>query len=420
MAIHQAPPISETVAARVTPPGRGAVATIRLRGRLELVDAEPALFRAANGLPLHQQPLGRICFGRWGTEPGEEVVVCRTGRHEAEIHCHGGEAAPARVLEDLQRRGGSICSWLELLGMEADPFTAECQEAVTKATTLRTAAILLEQASGRLRSAFERLLALTATDALAPTAGDTSPQWPEGRRRQVLCRLESVLRWADFGCHLTAPWSVVLAGRPNVGKSSLINALLGYTRAIVSDQPGTTRDVVSAETAFDGWPVRLSDTAGFRDLTNATGSAATLERDGIHRAREQLRRADCRVLLVDVSRPATEADRQLLRSWPDAIVVAHKSDRPIRWNEPFPEGTLFVSARTGAGLPALIEAITRRLVPERPPAGAALPVTARQVDCLRRAEQAARDGDRERCRRYLEACLNPPRPESAIGVAIIP
>ena len=78
-------------------------------------------------------------------------------------------------------------------------------------------------------------------------------------------RIREWLAWEDFGLHLTRPWNVVLAGRPNVGKSSLINALLGYTRSIVFDQPGTTRDVVTAATAIDGWPIELSDTAGLRE-----------------------------------------------------------------------------------------------------------------------------------------------------------
>ncbi len=88
-----------------------------------------------------------------------------------------------------------------------------------------------------------------------------------------VAHLDAVLRWTDLGTHLATPWRVVLAGAPNVGKSSLINALLGYGRAIVFDQPGTTRDVVTADAAIEGWPITLADTAGLHDASDATESA---------------------------------------------------------------------------------------------------------------------------------------------------
>ncbi|NOX54055.1 MAG: GTP-binding protein [Planctomycetes bacterium] len=247
-----------------------------------------------------------------------------------------------------------------------------------------------------------------ATGENASAAERPEVPQPDRRLDHLRRRLDDLLRWADFGRHLTEPWSVVLVGRPNVGKSSLINALLGYTRAIVYDQPGTTRDVVSAETAFEGWPLRLSDTAGFRNLTKASGSAAELERAGIRRAQEQLRRADCRLLLIDVSQPATEVDRELLDRWPDAIVVAHKADLPLGWDEPLPQGAVRVSSVTGEGLGELIDRIVTQLIPELPSSETPFPITPRQIDCLRRAEKAAGDGDLERCRRCLDECLNPP------------
>ena len=128
------------------------------------------------------------------------------------------------------------------------------------------------------------------------------------------------LTWAEFGLHLTQPWRVVLAGRPNVGKSSLINAILGYTRSVVFDQPGTTRDVVSAPTAIDGWPIELSDTAGLRE------SADPIESAGVERARATLGAADLAIVLVDISQPASQSDRAIIAEHPRALVVAHKCD----------------------------------------------------------------------------------------------
>jgi tRNA modification GTPase len=172
---------------------------------------------------------------------------------------------------------------------------------------------------------------------------------------------------------------VVLAGLPNVGKSSLINALVGYTRSVVYDQPGTTRDVVTAETALSGWPVQLADTAGIRD------QADTLEAAGIARARAHFAEADCRVLVLDRSRPPSPADIELLNVWPDAICVAHKSDLPDAWGETLPLGAVHVSSLTLSGLDAVAARIVERLVPETPAAEEAVPFNVRQFDCLGRA-----------------------------------
>jgi tRNA modification GTPase len=201
-------------------------------------------------------------------------------------------------------------------------------------------------------------------------------------------RVDALLAWADFGLHLTRPWHVVLTGRPNVGKSSLINALLGYSRSIVYDEPGTTRDIVTAETAIAGWPVRLIDTAGIRQ------AAEGLEAAGIERAHESLASADCVIVVCDVGSVPEAEDVELLASWPGATVAGNKSDLPNMWGERLPENALCVSSRTGAGLDTLVEAIAARLVPELPPAGTPIPITERQVALLRQARSALENGDK--------------------------
>jgi tRNA modification GTPase len=188
--------------------------------------------------------------------------------------------------------------------------------------------------------------------------------------------LESLLHRANIGLHLVHPWRVVIAGPPNVGKSSLLNALLGYERAIVFDQPGTTRDVVAAQAALDGWPIELFDTAGLRESRDA------LEAAGIDLARQKLAEADLVLLVFDASASWTPADAEMLSQWPSALVVHNKCDlAPVPFDRPT---GLLTSALTGERIGELIEQIIARLVLESPRPGDAVPFTLRQVELLRR------------------------------------
>jgi tRNA modification GTPase len=367
---------SADTAALLTPVGRGAVATIRVEidsGRLDKLLG--TLFQAANGHALSEQPIGRIVFGKWGlaSAVAEEIVGCRRGETSLEIHCHGGDAAVCRILGDLAEVGCRTVSWQQQVSDRDGLFEAECADRLSHATTWRTAEILQEQANGLLRDSICRLVDLVA---------DMSAH------QQAIAELSSLLGWARFGQHLSIPWNVVLTGRPNVGKSSLINALLGYERAIVFDQPGTTRDVVTAETAFDGWPVLLADTAGLRDTDEE------LEAAGIERARGQLKVADARLVLIDLSQPPSEADRELLASWPDAIVIAHKCDLKDCWGAETPEQAIRASSVSGIGLKEIQQRLVQQLVPCVPVAGTAIPICARQVELIRDAYEALQAGDR--------------------------
>lgn len=376
-------------AARLTPFGRGAVATVRVCGDLTggglslpaTLDQPLAasgrersplgriafdeLFHAANDRPLASQPLRRIVFGRWGRSNPEDVVICRLAPDVTEIHCHGGEAAVERVLGDLAAAGGMVIDWQDQITLSGNPFEAECLAVLSQTTTWRTTSLVLEQTGGLLKSAFEELR----------DSGDSAESWKD--------RLEKLLAWSELGLHLSTPWNVVLTGRPNVGKSSLINALLGYRRAIVFDQPGTTRDVVTGETAFDGWPVNLADTAGIRD------AASGLESAGIAMARDRLRTADLVVVVIDTSTDPTSADLAILAEWPEALTVAHKSDLENRWADALPNAAIPVSSMTGEGLQTLQQQLIKRLIPNVPGPGIAIPLTARQIELLQEMRFAA-------------------------------
>jgi tRNA modification GTPase len=365
------------IAALLTPVGRGAVATIRVE-----VESSPIgvrideLFLAANGQPLWQQPVGRIVFGRWGRDStfGEDVVVCRRAINTVEIHCHGGDAAVQRILEDLAKANFVTVPWQQQLSDSGGQLESECIDRLSRATTWRTAEILQEQAGGVLRDSFGKLLELAADHSSTEVA---------------LAQLDAMLARSNFGLHLSLPWHVVLTGRPNVGKSSLINAMLGYQRAIVFDQPGTTRDVVTAETAFDGWPVLLADTAGLRETSEE------LEAAGIAMARGQLESADARLVLVDLSQPPTGEDEQLIANWHDAIVIGHKCDLGDCWGRKLPAGAIKASSVTGQGLDEIQQRLIKQLIPYVPAAGTAIPISSRQVGLLREARQALMAGNRD-------------------------
>ena len=180
-----------------------------------------------------------------------------------------------------RHEGCQSLTWQEWLhrSVTSIRFEAAAQIALADAVTVRTAAILLDQFNGALSADIRSVLAAIA-------AADWS---------QAAKAIDDLLGRRDLGLHLTKPWRVVLAGPPNVGKSSLINALAGYDRAIVSPVPGTTRDVVTVTTAIDGWPVQLADTAGLREGHDELESA------GVELARATLASADLVVLVQDVT-----------------------------------------------------------------------------------------------------------------------
>jgi tRNA modification GTPase len=337
---------------RLTPPGRGAIATVLVEGpgALELVTAE---CRSAS--PGFLVTDDRLRLVRLGPEPAEAVVVHVADAERIELHCHGGAAVVDRMVELFSARGAVPLDWPTWLGTHAgDPVAADACRALAQAPTMRTAAILVDQCQGALQRALQ-----TVTADLAA-----------GRKASAHAALDTLVRRAAMGRHLVRPWRVVLAGPPNAGKSTLTNALLGYARAIVHPTPGTTRDLLTATTAIDGWPVELVDTAGLHD------SAHPLEQAGIAVAERELAVADLVVLVFDQSQMRAAADTDLIDRYPAALVVWNKADLAGgKWSG----AGLSISALSGQGVEQLTAALARRLVPEPPPPGAAVPFTDAQI-----------------------------------------
>ena len=385
---------AETRVCVLTPPGRGAVAVIAVAGS-HATDAVDACFLAKNRRHLREQPIGRILYGHWGPG-GEDLVVCRRAADAVEVTCHGGTQPVATVVQGLVAAGCREISWPEWTARRFDcPLTCEAQGALAEAPSARTARILLAQFHGALRR-----------EAVAILAAVQSADWAAARNR-----LDSLLASADAGLHLCQPWQVVIAGRPNVGKSSLINAIVGYHRAIVFDQPGTTRDVVSTSTVIEGWPVLLSDTAGLHATTDPVEAA------GIAGAHAQLAAAELVVWVEDMQSPGLDwhsdwrgllsrQAREFDITLPSRqILVLNKQDRCPQLPS-LPDGVLGTSAVTGQGIASLLAAIAQQLVPAPPAEGAAVPFTPRQVALLRSADSACEQRDAESAVSALEQLLS--------------
>lgn len=376
-----------TLTCQLTGSGRGGVASIAILGPQALALLK-TFFQPAS--PTAKFTPNRILYGTWNgrsERAGESVVVTPLSEDHFQVHCHGGKAAVEQILTDLQSSGAERCEWSEWLTAQGvSLLQAEAEQVLSQTSTRKTAAIAYDQVRGALQQQAlswraELLLATSATQSAAPVSQPTDP----AILSSIQAEAASILEGSEIGIHLTQPWKVVLAGPPNVGKSSLLNGLLGYRRAITFDSPGTTRDVLSADVVFAGWPIELSDTAGLRVAIDA------IEGEGIARAQQEMAEADLILLVTDASRNLSKPPAFSYEGSTPVLSILNKVDlRPEESASTNPNQTFFETvATTGDGLPRLIEAIVTTLVPVPPTSGTALPILPRQIDCLQLIRSAS-------------------------------
>lgn len=372
-AAHHAVERHEPLVTLATPTGRGAIATILVQGPQVVTDVtrffEPLSKRTLDSYADHE-----IVFGKWSVQDasGEDLVLCQREPNLLEIHCHGGNIASTTIIDSLIGAGYRHVPWAQWLQInESDVLTREVTEALCRATTARTAGILMDQQRGALRHAV-----LSAIHDLET-----------GNHAPAQARLKSLTATFRFGAHLTRPWHVSLIGEPNVGKSSLINSILGFKRSIVHHEPGTTRDLVRGLTAIDGWPVTLTDTAGLRP------SLDDIESQGIVYAREAAQSADLALVIFDGSQPWDDRAREFVAqvaNHVDSLLVFNKADlvpdtsNSDRAPNQRPDG-VWTSARLNAGIDLLLDQIRNRLIPDPPAVGEAVVFTSNQFDLLNTA-----------------------------------
>jgi tRNA modification GTPase len=388
----------DTIAAISTPIGEGALAVIRLSGRgaLSVLDR---IF-AGTIAPENFVPL-RVVFGKVYDAAGkvDEVLVTYfraprsyTGEDVVEISCHGGILVSRRVLDLLLAAGARMANPGEFtqrafLNGKMDLTQAEAVMDLIRAQTELALRAANEQLAGHLGTELTDIRELLLTtlahveayidfpdEQIDPDTGKTLLDRILGLEN----RLDRLLATADQGRVLRNGLRTVIYGAPNVGKSSLLNLLLGYDRAIVSEVPGTTRDTIEEVINVRGIPVRLIDTAGARESTDL------LESEGIRRTQQQVQQADLVIQVVDASRPSSDLEGFDGRN---SVLLLNKSDLGVhpQWRE-F-DGVRF-SCKERVGLEDLNQAIWDRVMGEKVKlADVRVAINARHQACLQSAKQ---------------------------------
>ncbi len=423
--------MNDTIAAIATPPVPCAIGILRLSGP-KAVAAVDSVFTPFYGAPMAQRPDRTLVYGALHDKDGGVIDHCLcaisraprsyTGEDTAELQCHGSPTALALALEALfsagarQARPGEFTQRAFLNGK----LDLTRTEAVADLIHAESPAAVY-QAAGQLGGALERAVDgvyRQLTDlcahfhAVLDYPDEDIEPFEAAELAQALAgaaqRLDALAATYRRGRLLNEGIPCAIVGRPNAGKSTLFNALLGYDRAIVTHIPGTTRDTVEERVSFGGVLLRLVDTAGLRETQDE------VERLGVERSRAAMERAELILAVVDASSRITQEDSELLRAVEETgkpwIFVASKKDLtqnrsalgcviggdggPVLLTERQSAlaGSVEVSAKTGQGLDELEQAVAALFPADTGAQTEALLTNARQAEAAGRAQKAIRRG----------------------------
>ncbi len=403
---------AELIAAAATAWGRSAVGIVRLSGE-GAAAAAGGVFFPADGRTLTEHAPRTLVYGTLRDAAGNVLdhILCTwsaaphtyTGEETAELQCHGSPTVLALALEALfaqgarQARPGEFTKRaflngkLDLAQAEAviDLIDAETPQAVRQAAGQLSGAL-----SRRVEGIYDGLVDVMAhfhavldypDEDIDPFTGEVISDALD----RAAGELETLLDTYGRGRIVREGVPTAIVGAPNVGKSTLLNALVGYERAIVTDIPGTTRDTVEEKCVLGGVLLRLMDTAGIRDTDDR------VEKLGVERSRRAMEEARLILLVMDNSRPAGAEDGELLKlavSLAPTVVVLNKSDLPrgLEWSDELDIApTCPVSAKEGRGLEGLAQRVAE-LFPHGAEADGEVLTNARQAEAARRALEAVR------------------------------
>lgn len=383
---------SATTVRRLTANAAAAIATIAVEG--------PAAARLLHGMLLAQsgKPLSleSACarFALWNFAntdlANEHVVVLVRSPHCIEVHCHGGVVVTDQIIRQLRDAGAMLAeeTCVSSTGSQSsdESIKLAVQPLLISAPTLKSACIWLDQYQGTLAKEFNVLRGHIQHERYA----------------QAVSLCDDLLERAEFGKRLRQAWRLTLAGPPNTGKSSLMNALCGSNRVLVHHEPGTTRDAVDTDLVIGGWPLVLTDTAGIRDARDS------IERQGVHIAQTRWQRADIGLLVVDAEVGWTDEHTQLLVGSPTLFVVINKvdlvEDDRIRTLVKLVEyriggvrsrpEIILASTRAEPGVSRIVDRIGGHLDRLRPPSGSGIPFSEQQLAWLQSLRITAEAGQR--------------------------
>lgn len=398
---------TDTIAAIATPPGRGGVGIVRISGprageilRIVIGTVPPA--RIAHYAQFRDGLSATIDAGLALYFPGPHSF---TGEDVAELHGHGGAVVMDQLLQCVLVAGARLArpgefSQRAFLNGKLSLNEAEAIADLIDSTSAHAARLAVRSLQGefsrRVHDLLQQLIQLRAYVESAIDFPDEEIDFLSGgqvaARLQALSKqLQATLDAAQQGCLVREGMTVVIAGQPNVGKSTLLNRLAGHDLAIVTDIPGTTRDILRAEINIDGLPLHIIDTAGLR------ASSDPVEQEGMRRAWQQIQNADRILLLVDDRAGVTDADRALLARMPAAdrlTLVLNKIDQTGRTpglSDAEDGSQLAVSAKADLGFDALRSHL-KDIMGYHGTAEGAFIARRRHVDALHRALDAVLSG----------------------------